>query len=124
MRKLFLFLGTSLLIFVMLGGSGLVLAAGETPPTSFFGGEIPEGATSGEAFLNLIDNIVDWIFVIVLLGGSVDLHHVKTGTGAVRTGDDPKRLSARTCRRADLSNMANDKLRGRRQGHNSAQAFE
>lgn len=91
MRKLFLFLGTVLLIFVMLGGSGLVLAAGETPPTSFFGGEIPTGVTSGEAFLNVIDNIVDWVFVIVLLGGVVFI--VLAGLQFITGGGDPQTVS-------------------------------
>jgi len=91
MKQFFLLLGVAFLVFVMLGGSGLVLAAGETPPTSFFGGEIPTGVTSGEAFLNLIDNIIDWIFVIVLLGGVVFI--VLAGWQFISGGGDPQTLS-------------------------------
>ena len=91
MKQFFLFLSVALLVFVMLGGSGLVVAAPETPPTSFFGGEIPTGATSGEAFLDVVDNIVDWIFVIVLIGAVIFI--VLAGWQFISGGGDPQALS-------------------------------
>ena len=91
MKQFFLFLSVALLVFVMLGGSGLVVAAPETPPTSFFGGGIPTGATSGEAFLDVVDNIVDWIFVIVLIGAVIFI--VLAGWQFISGGGDPQALS-------------------------------
>ena len=91
MKQFFLFLSVALLVFVMLGGSGLVVAAPETPPEKFFGGEIPTGATSGEAFLDVVDNIVDWIFVIVLIGAVIFI--VLAGWQFISGGGDPQALS-------------------------------
>ena len=91
MKQFFLFLSVALLVFVMLGGSGLVVAVGETPPTSFFGGEIPAGPDSGEKFLDVVDNIVDWIFVIVLIGAVIFI--VLAGWQFISGGGDPQALS-------------------------------
>ena len=91
MKQFFLFLSVALLVFVMLGGSGLVVAVGETPPERFFGGEIPTGPDSGESFLDVVDNIVDWIFVIVLIGAVIFI--VLAGWQFISGGGDPQALS-------------------------------
>jgi len=44
-----------------------VFAQFEKPPGTIFGGGIPTGPTSGAGGLALIQNITNWIFIIVLL---------------------------------------------------------
>ncbi|KKU93676.1 MAG: hypothetical protein UY25_C0001G0169 [Candidatus Yanofskybacteria bacterium GW2011_GWC1_48_11] len=51
-------------LFVLFGLAigGTALAIGEVPPAT-----IPDNITSAQNFIDLIDNIVDWIFVVVLV---------------------------------------------------------
>ena len=92
MKQFFLFLGAAFLVFIMFGGSGLVVAAPETPPTSFFGGEIPAGPDSGKSFLGLVQNLTDWLFLIFMLAAVVFV--IFAAFQFLMGGGDPSQVSS------------------------------
>lgn len=87
--KRFFFLAAAL--FIAMHGIGGVAYARETPPSEFFGGGIPTAATTGRDFLQVLDNIVDWIFVVVLIGSVIFI--VLAGWQFISGGGEPQAMS-------------------------------
>jgi hypothetical protein len=61
-------------------------AIGETAPET-----IPNNITSAQNFIDLLDNIVDWIFVIVLIGAVIFI--VLAGWQFISGGGEPQGVS-------------------------------
>ena len=70
---------------------GLTAFAQEAPPLSFFGGEIPEGPTSGAGLIGFIQDVTDWIFVIMLVGSIVMV--IFAGWQFITGGGDPQSVA-------------------------------
>ncbi|HCM36390.1 MAG TPA: hypothetical protein DIS53_00440 [Candidatus Wildermuthbacteria bacterium] len=75
-------------LFVLFGLAigGTALAIGEVPPAT-----IPDNITSAQNFIDLIDNIVDWIFVVVLVFAVIFI--VLAGLQFITGGGDPQAVS-------------------------------
>ena len=85
-------IGVLLLACVVTFAFGAIATAqGETPPTKFFKGKIPENVTTGAQFLELFVTITNWIFVIVLLFAVIMI--VLAGWQFISGGGDTQAVS-------------------------------
>ena len=86
MAKRIIALGLLVVLGVALGST--VLAIGELPPG---GAKIPTNVKTGAQFIDLLDNIVDWIFVVVLIGAVIFI--VLAGWQFISAGGEPQAVS-------------------------------
>jgi len=84
MKKGILVLGIALVC--VLSFSGTASAIGEIPPTT-----IPDIVTSAGNFVDLLDNIVDWIFVVVMVFAAIYI--VLAGFAFITGGGDPQSVA-------------------------------
>lgn len=82
-KKILLF---GLLTFVGLVAGGTALAIGETAPA-----RIPTTVTSAASFIDLLDNIVDWIFVVVMVFAAIFI--VLAGLQFITAGGEPQAVA-------------------------------
>jgi len=84
MKKSILALGIASVC--LLSFSGMASAIGETPPTT-----IPNTVTSATNFITLLNNIVNWVFVVVMVAAVIFI--VLAGWQFITGGGDPQAVS-------------------------------
>ncbi|MBI2098610.1 MAG: hypothetical protein HYT49_03075 [Candidatus Wildermuthbacteria bacterium] len=73
------------LVLLGLAVGNAALAIGEPPPAT-----IPDTVTSAQNFIDLLDNIVDWIFVVVLVFAVIFI--VLAGFQFITGGGEPQQV--------------------------------